>query len=157
MVKVRCSLVLLVLAGCLLTGLHSASSQTYTYSGTEAPTSCVDTIFKAFIPNKASPTLISIRKVLDVPHACKTVGANNASCRTLAKKFGAATRLVASATSNQIGLSPSCQWTCADCGIISITSAGDDLPIELMDFTINDHVGSTGEDPEADEDDEGLQ
>ena len=111
---------------------------------TSIPTACVVTIKKVGSPNLSFPTsYVYIDKFLDTTRVCSFVTSNFAA---LCNPGGmvATTRLIASATGTGLTMSPSCQWNCVGCGTITTSAANDGLPVELMDFRIED--GDTGGD-----------
>lgn len=124
---------------CLLSGTlvpQDVKAQITMSTITNPPTACVGSVMNYFVPSKTMPTAtVGILKVLTVSRVCGTVTTNSAFCNP---GFPANTMILgASAMGAQISMSPSCSWACAGCANIS-TDGSDDLPIELMDFGIDE-------------------
>ncbi len=131
---------LLILAACGLGNPQAVSAQeTNTYT-TGIPTPCVNTIVRYFNPNMAAPAQVAITKYLDTTRTCTWQMSNNADLCNPGSLAGATStsRLIASAFGANITLMPSCQWNCAGCGTINTNGATDGLPVELMDFYIEE-------------------
>ena len=98
---------------------------------------CISFTYKFYTPNMTNPTLIIIdRRVTFNPvTGCMTM-AYNAFC---GDDPGTPMLLSAQAIGTQITMSPACVWDCAvaGCGTIT-TDSSDGLPVELMDFEIED-------------------
>lgn len=97
---------------------------------------CIQSTYKFITPSTAAPSTIGILKYLTVNRVCTAVVAMNAGCNP---GVAASTATVgATATAAQIGMAPTCQWACAGCTNITTSAATDGLPVELMDFSIED-------------------
>lgn len=107
---------------------------------------CINSTYRSFSPNATSPTFILIdRRVTFDPVAnCVTAGMMSAFC---SRDGGTPMLLIAQASSAQFANSPYCRWNCGACGIIE-TDGSIGLPVELMDFGVDDEVA--GESPEPD-------
>ena len=117
---------------------------------------CLNSIKKGFFPNFMNPTAtVYIFKYLAASQSCDLAApANSAFCNPASLQ--SVSRVDASAFGAQIANSPSCSWTCPGaCGMIA-TGPGDGLPVELMEFSVEDETanGSAAESGEETEDDE---
>lgn len=95
---------------------------------------------------------IVVRRVLNASYVCQNVAANNQrGCYPTAAQVSAYQTLTASAYTT--ATNPSCQWQCA-CATQSptfTTGTENGLPVELMDFAVEEDVasgtvGESGED-----------
>lgn len=138
------SAVMVVAAVCCLGGPRSvepATTMVYTPAF-----GCVGMTHKIFSPSQANPTVyVKIYKVLTAVQTCSTVMMNSAFCNPgVPAPTGT---LAAQAFGAQITMMPSCAWNCTGaCGAtVSTTGPGDGLPVELMEFSIEDETASAVE------------
>lgn len=112
---------------------------------TSIPSACVMTIMRTGIPNTMSPTsYINIEKTLDMSRVCtwqSSTGMAGGICNPgMAAGATNTGMLIASAIGTDLSMNPGCVWQCAGCGMITTTAAKDGLPVELMDFSIQDEA-----------------
>ncbi len=131
-----------------------AVAQGYTIVNTT--NACINSTYKLFSPNMISPTFILIdrRVTFNQVTFCTTATSNSALCN---RDMGVPMFLGTSAASTtnipmlmQLTMMPSCSWNCGVCGTIITNGANSGLPVELMDFSINDPEEGK-EDPGPDE------
>ncbi len=133
-------LVLFAVALCWVPSPLPVEGQATSYM-TNNTNPCVAGTYKYAAPNFTSPVTVFINKFLTTPRACATTlpggGMNNASCNP---GVLAATASLAAFWNTGFGINPFCQWYCLGCTMPTITTdaANDGLPVELMDFAVED-------------------
>ena len=131
--------IFLVLLVCGVWHPGPVRAQTSTVTINPAPTACLNSIVKYYVPNMTTPMTIAIFKRLSVTmQVCNTTMMNSAFCNP---GVAAATNTLAASVFTmfgQIGMNPSCAWNCTGaCGnTISTTGSQDGLPVELLDFKV---------------------
>ncbi len=141
--------VLMLVAACWLGSPVAVSSQdSTTYTAGPFTNACIMSIYKYWKPNRTNPSqTVYIAKRLDMARACSTlVPGMNAFCNpgSLAPHPTNTMVLAGSAFNSDITMNPTCSWTCTGCGAIPISAASDGLPVELMDFSVEDDVAAVG-------------
>ncbi len=128
---------LATMGGLARTGVSEAQVMTTTIT-TGITTACVVSIVKVGFPDLTSPTsYVYIDKFLDMTRSCSFVTSNNAALCNPGVTLPT-NRLIASVTGPNINMNPSCSWSCTGCGAIVTNAADDGLPVELMDFGVDD-------------------
>lgn len=102
-----------------------------------SPHPCVASSMRYYLPSGTTNPITFLQnfKQLTATVVCTLANSNFATCGSNAAPVNL---LAASASSAQIGMSPSCSWNCGGCAANPIVTDGSDgLPVELLELRID--------------------
>lgn len=110
--------------------------------GRPAPVGAQCVVTNTDTGSNVAMTYMYVNKTLTAPYFCTlTMSMNVIACNL---SGGAGTTNVLSASAFNTAVNPTCGWNCA-CGIVTIDGS-DGLPVELMEFSVEDEGEAGGAD-----------